>query len=90
MRMPWLSAFLLLSAGCATASEEAELPAGEGREIVEYACSQCHGLVEVTAASKTEKQWEYLVTQMINQGAPIEDYEVDTVVRYLAEHYGEK
>jgi cytochrome c5 len=67
-----------------------ELPAGEGRDIVEYACSQCHDLIQVTAASKTPEQWQYLVTQMINQGAPIEDYETETVVRYLAEHFGEK
>ena len=67
-----------------------ELPDGEGRDIVEYACSQCHGLLQVTAANKTQAQWQFLVTQMINQGAPIEDYETDTVIRYLSEHFGDK
>jgi hypothetical protein len=67
-----------------------ELPDGDGRDIVEYACSQCHGLLQVTTANKTQAQWQFLVTQMINQGAPIEDYEIETVILYLSEHFGEK
>lgn len=65
------------------------LPEGEGRNIVEYVCSQCHGLLQVTTASKTAEQWQHLVTQMKNQGAPIEEYEINTIVRYLSEHFGE-
>lgn len=71
------------------AAAETDLPDDEGRDIVEYACSQCHGLVQVTDAQKTAQQWEYLVNQMINQGAPIEEYEVEIVVRYLTTHFGE-
>ena len=73
-----------------TVFADGEMPADEGSDIVEYACSQCHDLILVTEARKTERQWEYLVNQMINQGAPIEDYEVETVVRYLAKHFGEE
>jgi hypothetical protein len=64
------------------------LPAGEGRDTVEYVCSQCHDLLPITSAQKTPDQWRYIVTTMINQGAPLEDYEIDTVLRYLAEHFG--
>ncbi len=67
-----------------------ELPEGNGRDVVEYACSQCHDLMRVTQAAKTSSQWRYLVAQMINQGAPIEDYEVETVIAYLSAHFGEK
>lgn len=82
--------FVLLLVSAASGLAEDALPAGEGRDVVEYACSQCHGLIQVTEARKTERQWEYLVTQMINQGAPIEDYEVDMVVRYLTRNFGEE
>lgn len=68
---------------------DGELPEDEGRDIVEYACTQCHDLYQVTQARKTSRQWQYLVNQMINQGAPIEDHEVETVVRYLAKHFGD-
>ena len=83
-----LTVMSLLSAAHASAAADA-LPEGDGREIVEYACSQCHGLLQVTNASKTEQQWRFLVTAMINQGAPIEEYEIDTVISYLAKHFGQ-
>ena len=67
-----------------------ELPEGAGRDIVEYACSQCHDLVQVTSVRKTPAQWRYLVRQMVAQGAPVEDYETETVIVYLVEHFGEK
>lgn len=66
------------------------LPEGEGREIVEYACSQCHDLVPVTSAAKTPPQWRFLVQAMIAQGAPVESDEIETVIAYLSEHFGEK
>lgn len=65
------------------------LPDGEGRDIVEYVCSQCHDLLQVTQASKTHEQWRFIVTSMRNQGAPLEEHEIDTVVRYLTEHFGQ-
>ena len=83
-----LTVMSLLFTAHAGAAADA-LPEGDGREIVEYACSQCHGLLQVANASKTAEQWRMLVRMMINQGAPIEEYEVDTVVRYLAEHFGQ-
>ena len=75
--------------GINSARSQDALPEGEGRDIVEYVCSQCHDLIQVTSASKTSEQWMYLVTMMKNQGAPIEEYEVDTVVRYLSENFGQ-
>ncbi|MDX1499755.1 MAG: hypothetical protein R3176_07660 [Woeseiaceae bacterium] len=82
-----LLAFVLICTGTVALADD-ELPEDEGRDIVEYACTQCHDLYQVTQARKTPRQWEYLVNQMINQGAPIEDHEVETVVRYLATHFG--
>lgn len=66
---------------------EDALPAGEGRDIVDYACSQCHGLLQVTSAKKTSEQWLHLVKQMKNQGAPIEEDEIEIIVRYLSQHF---
>jgi len=75
--------------GINSANSQDALPQGEGRDIVEYVCSQCHDLIQVTSASKTSEQWMYLVTMMKNQGAPIEEYEIDTIVRYLSENFGQ-
>ena len=86
----FLPTTLLALAIAAPAAADESLPDGEGRDVAEYACSQCHDLRRVTDARKSEAKWRYLVTQMLNQGAPIEDYEVDTVIRYLADYFGEE
>lgn len=82
--------FVLASLPFAAPTAAGELPDGEGRDIVEYACSQCHDLLQVTSVRKTPRQWRYLVRQMIAQGAPVEDYEIETVIAYLTDHFGEK
>jgi hypothetical protein len=64
------------------------LPDGEGRDIVEDVCSQCHSLLNITDSKRTAAQWQYVVSQMIAQGAPLEDYEIDTVVSYLSKNFG--
>ena len=89
MTLRLLFAVLPAFAGTHSANSQDALPDGDGRDIVEYVCSQCHDLMRVTDARKTPDQWRYLVTMMMNQGAPIEEYEVDTVVRYLSEHFGQ-
>ncbi len=89
MSVRLLTVSICLGLAGGTALADGELPADAGSDIVEYACSQCHDLIQVTEARKTERQWEFLVNQMINQGAPIEDYEVATVIRYLTKHFGE-
>jgi len=65
------------------------LPEGEGGEIVEYTCTQCHGLEYITASRKTLEQWEYIVSMMIRHGAELEEDEVQSVINYLANNFGQ-
>ncbi len=88
MAIRLIFAVFLCFFGICSANSQDTLPEGEGRDIVEYVCSQCHDLLPVTSASKTSEQWMYLVTMMKNQGAPLEEYEIDTVVRYISENFG--
>jgi len=87
VRIKTLVALLMLSACGVGTDDQGQLPDGEGRTIADDACTQCHGLIQVTDARKTPAQWRLLVTQMVNQGAPIEDHEVETLIRYLSEHF---
>ncbi|MGY8813817.1 MAG: c-type cytochrome [Gammaproteobacteria bacterium] len=64
------------------------LPDGEGRDIVEDVCSSCHSLLNITDSKRTPAQWQYVVSQMISQGAPLEEYEIETVVSYLSKNFG--
>jgi hypothetical protein len=69
---------------------QAILPEGDGSEIVEDACTQCHGVEYITSSARTLEQWEYIVSMMIGYGVQLENDEVQKVVRYLASNFGQK
>lgn len=66
----------------------APLPAGEGRELVAVACSQCHGLGMIMTLRDGEAGWKRYVQEMVMRGAQLNAQEADTVVRYLSSHFG--
>ncbi len=71
---------------------EAELmesmPEDEGRELVTSLCVGCHSLGTVLSAGKGEEGWRDTINNMISRGAQIFDDEVETILGYLARHYG--
>ncbi len=74
---PWLSL-----------SAQSQLPEGEGKEIVETVCTQCHGLQTITSANYALDEWRNVVYDMVSEGAPLLDEEVEMVAQYLAKHFG--
>jgi competence ComEA-like helix-hairpin-helix protein len=76
--------------GGAPADESAvELPAGDGRDVVVKACSDCHGLPTVTETRRTRTSWEDVVDEMVGLGAKLEDEPTrKQVVAYLARWFG--
>lgn len=64
------------------------LPEGEGRDIVQVACTQCHGLNAFTVLREGPQAWRFQVYDMILRGAQVSPTEMDTVVKYLATHFG--
>ncbi len=81
-------------AAAAPATEEqedfGELPPGEGREEVFYLCNACHSLRLVYQQGLSRDSWDETIEWMIKeQGMPeLEQHERETVVNYLAKHYG--
>jgi competence protein ComEA len=69
-------------------SKESSLPEGDGKELVETVCDQCHGLKDVTDLRKTSQEWRDIVQDMVARDAPLLDDEVDVVVAYLAKNFG--
>ena len=62
------------------------LPAGEGRELVEAACTQCHGTGQIIrSAGYDEVGWRDLIDTMME----LPDGEAAIVTRYLASHFPE-
>jgi hypothetical protein len=54
------------------------------KDLVEKACSKCHGIGKVNKASKDAAAWEKTVDRMIKKGAAIKPEEKDAVIQYLS------
>jgi mono/diheme cytochrome c family protein len=68
-------------------AQQVQLPAGEGRDIVATACTQCHALNFPTGLREGPAGWRFHVQDMVIRGAQIKNSEVDTVVNYLASNF---
>jgi sulfite dehydrogenase (cytochrome) subunit B len=64
------------------------LPAGDGRDIVAATCSQCHSLTAITQLREGRNAWRHQIYDMIERGAQVAPGEIDTMVNYLATHFG--
>ncbi|GIW25106.1 c-type cytochrome [Meiothermus sp.] len=83
----WVFASIALS-GLIWAVAQTQLPEGPGKSLVEQKCAICHGL-EVTVNQRlSATDWDFLVGQMINNGAPVSPEERKVIVEYLATNFG--
>lgn len=98
MRFRLAAAALLITATWATASPARpvsagdDLPDGDGKTILQAACTACHDLTEVTKFKGyyTRDDWRDIVTTMIAYGAAVKAGDVDVLVDYLAKNLGKK
>jgi mono/diheme cytochrome c family protein len=66
------------------------LPDGNGKQIVETACAQCHKLTIVTNAGFSPENWTVVMRAMIHLGAKVPPDQVATVTDYLAKNFPKK
>lgn len=64
----------------------AEAPDPE--QLYEKKCSICHTIERSKSKKKSEQSWRKTVTRMKRNGAPINDEEIEIIIRYLADNYG--
>jgi cytochrome c5 len=64
------------------------LPAGEGRDILTVACTQCHGLSTIMALRDGEPGWRHHVGDMVMRGAQVTEAEFPVLVFYLTKNFG--
>ena len=64
------------------------LPAGEGRDIVAVACTQCHALTPLVGMRDGPVGWKRHVHNMVLRGAQLTSRDVDTVLQYLNTNFG--
>ena len=65
-----------------------DLPEGDGKQLVETLCANCHGLYMLprSAGFATEHQWRRFIATMIE----LPEEQAQTVSKYLAKHFPEK
>ena len=64
------------------------LPAGNGKDLVAVACTQCHGLKLIMSLRDGPVGWRRFVDDMILRGAQLNPQEADTVAQYLSRNFG--
>jgi cytochrome c5 len=69
--------------------KKVELPEGEGKKILETACTTCHGLEEVTKFKgyNTKDEWRDVVVTMVMYGAELKPPEIEILVDYLGKNF---
>ena len=82
----WFALALIL--GMASGGWSQSLSEGKGKDVVEIACTVCHGTSLFTGSRFSKSDWEYVVNDMIDRGALITADEVPIIVDYLTEHFG--
>jgi len=89
----------VLAAACASAPRRPiaaiagnDLPAGQGRTILQTSCTVCHDLGEVTKfrGYYNKQQWQDIVSTMVGYGANIKKEDVDVLADYLTQTFGRK
>ncbi len=89
--MPRLLLYVLiaiLSLGGDVPAADVALPEGKGKEVVESACSSCHGLERITALKLTEEGWRSTIRQMVENGASINSEDINPILGYLVANFG--
>ena len=84
----WIWATLALTTMAFAAVQEPQLPEGEGKKVLQTACTACHGL-EGTVRLKLDKPgWEGLVSSMVSNGAQVDTKDFPVLVDYLVKNFG--
>jgi cytochrome c5 len=82
-------AFAVVMAASPSHAQNANpLPAGDGRDLVSVACSQCHYLGTIAKIRNGATGWRLYVNNMVLRGAQLSPPEIDKVVDYLALNLG--
>lgn len=70
------------------AKSHGPLPDGPGKEVVLNICTMCHDLSRVRRNRATAEGWEEVLSNMLNEGAPLTDQDFAVVLNYLARNFG--
>lgn len=62
-------------------------PPGEGLEIIQRACINCHDIYMITTKRKTPDEWAAIVGVMADRGAEVTPEEMQIIEEYLSKNF---
>ena len=84
----WVFTTLALATVAFAAVQDPPLPEGDGKKILQNACTTCHGL-EGTVKMRLDKSgWEGVVSSMMSNGARVDAQELPVLIDYLVKNFG--
>jgi mono/diheme cytochrome c family protein len=86
LRLVSLAAISTLTIGARAHAQD--LPEGQGKALVQTACSQCHGVDVIVGQPRSREEWGEVVSRMVGNGAQLSDDDYNLVIEYLATHLG--
>jgi mono/diheme cytochrome c family protein len=86
LRLVSLAAISTLTIGARAHAQD--LPEGQGKALVQTACSQCHGIDVIVGQPRSREEWGEVVSRMVGNGAQLSDDDYNLVIEYLATHLG--
>ena len=87
-RIAMIAAALLGGLSLASAAGAQDLPPGAGHEMVQTACTTCHGADVIVSQRRSADEWKDVVSRMVGNGAPLADDQFAVVVKYLSDTLG--
>ena len=84
-----LAAVVFSSATSAQPQSRRTAPEGNGKQILETACTTCHPITMITNAGHTREDWQLVMERMVSAGAEVPQNEIATVTDYLAKNFPE-
>jgi len=84
----WIWATLALATMAFAAVQEPQLPEGEGKKILQTACTACHSLDGVVKLHLDKEGWEGLVSSMVSNGAQVDSKDMPVLIDYLVKNFG--
>src|SRR5438132_4939003 len=84
----WIWATFAVATMTFAATQNAQLPDGDGKRILQTACTACHGLDGVTSLHMDKAGWEGLVSSMVSNGAQVDTKDFPVLVDYLVKNFG--
>jgi cytochrome c5 len=84
----WIWATLALATMAFAAVQDPQLPDGDGKKVLQAACTACHGLDGVVRLHLDKAGWEGLVASMVSNGAQVDSKDMPVLIDYLVKNFG--